>query len=598
MLRILLAASLCAPAAAQDIDWVTFDRDDGAIDAPPQFGLNDIEEKDFAWADLDRDGWTDLVVVRKEENLKLGKRENILLMNEGGVLVDRTLEYATASDVAGDEGFLTRTADRDVVIIDIDGDGWDDVITAATLSLGDPKHISHPRVYRNLGGVPWQGLRFEDGRIPQFQVNGQDATPFFCGVGAGDVDGDGDNDLYFSDYSFFGQLDLEDRLLINDGAGYFTDESQSRLTMQMRNSSFGTRASIHDMNSDGVADIVKCMGTCQCTETVGNLVRVLYNDPDDEGQFEFMQEVVSGSPYFFSVGDLNQDELPDLVVTNDFSSHTFRLNQGNNPFGLVNWGPNRLLQQAQGVPFQGSAGNTLIADLDMDGWNDAIACDFEVSVGFCGWPRGTILYHNRGGTVGGPVDMVQEKGAGFISASGLTQSDMTGMHDVAVFDVDRDGDPDMILGSCQGLRVWKNEIFGGSTVGEQYCDSGINSGGTQGVLVATGSAAVADNDLTLRSSALPASVFGYMVLSSTTGNLPGFGGSQGVLCLGSPLVRFRSDVLLTSMEGTVNFQPDLLDLPEGTVVQPGEDWFFQLWYRDSNPTATSNTTAGLAISFE
>ncbi|MFT7678716.1 MAG: hypothetical protein ACI8QC_002713 [Planctomycetota bacterium] len=593
-------ALLASPASGQSIDWLTMARDDSRIDAPSAVGLADSKEKDFAWGDLDRDGWTDLVVVRKQANLGLGKRINTLFMNEAGVLTERTALYASASDVPGDSGFLTPTSDRDVVIVDIDGDGWDDVVTAASLSLGDPKHISHPRVYRNLGGVPggvWNGLRYEEGRIPQLFVNGLAATPFFCGIGAGDVDGDGDQDLYFSDYSFLVNPDVEDRLLINDGNGYFTDETVMRLTAAMSNSAFGTRAWIGDINGDGANDILRCMGTCLCTEMIGNKVDVIYNDPNNVGVFQSKQTPSSGLSYFFSVGDLNRDELPDLVVANDFSRHRYFLNQGSNPFGQVQWGPEALLQQG-GTSLSGSAGNTVIADLDLDGWNDVIVCDFEVSVGSCSSGRGTILFHNRGGTVGGDIQVRQELGSGYRGVTGFAPQDLQGMHDVAVFDLELDGDPDIVFGACAGMRPWLSELVPGPTSGTNYCSSAANSGGTPAVLVATGSTVVADNGLRLVASSVPAGSLGYFLFSSFQGNLPGFGGSQGVLCLGAPLVRFVDDVLQADEAGLMTFEPDLAQLPQAVVIQPGESWSFQLWYRDQNPSSTSNTSNGLEISFQ
>jgi hypothetical protein len=90
-------------------------------------------------------------------------------MNENGVLVDRTAQYCQDTDVPGDLGFSTPTNDRDATIVDLDGDQWPDIITATTLSDGDPKHISHPRVYHNKGSINgvWQGFRFENSRFPQ-----------------------------------------------------------------------------------------------------------------------------------------------------------------------------------------------------------------------------------------------------------------------------------------------------------------------------------------------------------------------------------------------------------------------------------------------
>jgi len=44
---------------------------------------------------------------------------------------------------------------------------------------------------------------------------------------------------------------------------------------------------------------------------------------------------------------------------------------------------------------------------------------------------------------------------------------------------------------------------------------------------------------------------------------------------------------------------DLNTLPNGQgAVQPGETWNYTAWFRDSNPTATSNFTDGLSILFQ
>ena len=216
------------------------------LDAAPEVGREDPDEKDFAWGDVDLDGDIDLVIVRKQGWSSPGMRRNVLLMNEGvreghpidGVLVDRTVEFASATDVPGDLGFLTPTSDRDVILVDLDNDGWLDLVTAPAQSDGQPKHVSHPRVYRNLGAsaAGWLGFRFENDRIPQMHPT---AGPRFASVSAGDVTGDGYADLYFGDYDFGGpqQFDFNNRLLINDGSGFFTDQSSIRMTPEMLQSS-------------------------------------------------------------------------------------------------------------------------------------------------------------------------------------------------------------------------------------------------------------------------------------------------------------------------------------------------------------------------
>ena len=135
-------------------------------------------------------------------------------------------------------------------------------------------------------------------------------------------------------------------------------------------------------------------------------------------------------------------------------------------------------------------------------------------------------------------------------------------------------------------------------LGVDYCSSNANSTGQAAFLTASGSLGVADNALTLGVVGLPSFQVGYFLMSQTQGSVPGFGGSQGVLCLGGSIVRFDRHLLSTGAGSEVSFSPDLLDLPQDIVIQPGETWNFQLWYRDKNPSTTSNTSNGRSLTFE
>ncbi len=139
-LSVVMALLPAGPGLAGTTNWVQFaDETVTRLVADPAVGADDVEEKDYAWGDVDQDGDIDLVVVRKQIGSTPGRRPNVLFMNEGiaeghainGVLVDRTEQYATESDDGG-QGFLDETNDRDVALVDVNGDG---AVNAADLPI-------------------------------------------------------------------------------------------------------------------------------------------------------------------------------------------------------------------------------------------------------------------------------------------------------------------------------------------------------------------------------------------------------------------------------------------------------------------------------
>ena len=462
---LFAALALAVPATAQFGDaWLTYTDETGArLPGGPLSVSAPDTEVDMAWGDLDQDGFTDLVVVRKEPFSTLGGRTNLLLMNEGGVLVDRSAQLATDADVAGDQGFLTATNDRDVALADVDGDGWLDVVTATTLGFSTPKVVGHPRVYRNLGedgAGTWLGLRYEESRIPRLHsyISGFPSNPNFTSVSVADVDGDGFVDLYFADQDSIGEglptplpvQDVNDRLLINDGNGYFTDQSVLRMTSEMLESFFGTSAVLADLNGDGLVDVLK-----NSALSAPSFVSASYQDPSNPGTFHVFDAFHFNDPYHVNAGDLNGDGRLDVVVTDDFDD-TMRINTGTDVFGRVIWSPSRLFDfLAGGDDTLGS--NSLIVDLDGDGWNEVLVCDVDVHTP--GYDRRLHVYHNRTTVVGTTEVLLREERedateAGWIGAPGLYVDDLRATHDVAVFDLENDGDLDLVVARKDGALVF------------------------------------------------------------------------------------------------------------------------------------------------
>lgn len=470
-LCLAAALFLAHPASAQFNDkWASFQQSPSSLPSGAQLS-DDNHETDLAWGDIDLDGDTDLVIVRKEPFTTTGMRTNVLLLNESGVLVDRTAAFASASDVAGDLGFLTATNDRDVVLVDLTGDGYPEIITAPEHTIGQPKHIHHPRIYVNLGrvGGVWQGFRYEDSRFPALLhlASGVLLEPRFMAVAAGDVNNDGAVDLYFGDHdtgtTLFGSLqheseDTEDRLLINDGNGFFTDATALSLSPAMILSKFCNSVVLADVNQDGAVDVIK-----QLTYQFPEYLSVAYNDPLNPGSFAVHTTGIAPAPYFINAGDLNSDGRLDLAVTSNENDFVL-FNMGNKPAGDVNWSATKDVQFLSGGEPAGYLGltyssNNLIADLDGDGWDELLIADVDVEIPTYAPDFRLHLYHNRGGTVGGDdIDLVEERASlsdnNWVGAHGLLPDDLRWTHDVAVFDVNGDGAMDMILSRREGTQVW------------------------------------------------------------------------------------------------------------------------------------------------
>jgi hypothetical protein len=412
------AALIAVPAPAQD--WIQFiDETATRIVAEAAVSTTDPEEKDYAIGDLDRDCRTDLVVVRKVPFTVAGPRRNVLFMNENGVLTDRSATHAPA--------FLDATDDRDVQVADLDGDGWLDIVTAGTFGEA-------PRVLLNLGrdksGV-WLGFDYDPLRIPSFPI-----PPKFCSVAVGDVTGDFAPDLYFVNYEVNLSLpQLEDRLLINDGAGNFVDETTTRLTAAMVESLFGTSALIDDWNANGINDILKVNSSGPNSGDPN--VAIFYNDSAGTGHFTVRDQIFDIAPYMAATADFTRDGRLDLLIVDD-GQDRFLVNSGNTGDGRAMFSPGSVV--AGGTT--GFGGSARFADFNGDSIPDGIVADVDVDIpGFD--RRLTIL---RGAD--SPAALTDP-----INAARPWRRQ--GTFDAVGMNLDEDGVLDLVVGSFDGMRVYR-----------------------------------------------------------------------------------------------------------------------------------------------
>ena len=157
-----------------------------------------------------------------------------------------------------------------------------------------------------------------------------------------------------------------------------------------------------------------------------------------------------------------------------------------------------------------------------------------------------------------------------------------------------------VLGSVTVVVGTEGRIFGldigrAETLGASLCAGEPNSAGAGAAVRTSGSSTILDSEVILDVTGLPAASAGYFLMSDATGQMPV---SQGVLCLGSPILRFSLHVLNSSPGGWAQFRPDPSNLPQGTVITPGSTWHFQYWYRDANPGSVSNLSEAVSLTFQ
>jgi hypothetical protein len=431
-----IALQLTAPCGALAGDWLTLSEEtDTRLIADPSVGTEDFEEKDYDWGDVDKDGDMDLVVARKQPFTTAGKRRNVLFMNEEGVLVDR-------SDTLAPD-FLDVTNDRDIKLVDVDGDTWLDVVTATTFQ-------EQPRILMNLGevGGQWQGLAWDPARLPLLETPAG-IGPHFCGLGVGDINGDNRPDLYFADYGgiIVGEgNDLNDRVLINDATnpGFFLDQTDARTDPSMIQSCFGTQADVADMNGDGFPDVVKTTGVGSAPPGVGcPQVSILYND--GTGVFDFQDAVYTGAPYHAAVADFTHDDRLDIFAVDD-GQDAYLVNQGNDAQDRAIFTTTDINPPAT----SGFGGNVTFADMNGDDDLDVLIADVDVDLGSCG-STSRNLWILRG------------TGAGFADGPNDRWAGPQNTNDMAPIDINGDGALDLVAGSCQsGMRIFmgfSSDIF-------------------------------------------------------------------------------------------------------------------------------------------
>jgi hypothetical protein len=134
--------------------------------------------------------------------------------------------------------YMVETMGSGGGILDYDGDGLEDIylVQGGPLPGYEPQGPMSNALYRNLGDGTF---------VDVTAAAGAGGRPWGMGFCAGDIDNDGDQDIYLSNFG-------PDLLLINEGNGTFREVSSEA---GIRNTLWGASCGMADVNGDGALDI-------------------------------------------------------------------------------------------------------------------------------------------------------------------------------------------------------------------------------------------------------------------------------------------------------------------------------------------------------
>jgi len=304
-----------------------------------------------------------------------------------------------------------------VALFDMDNDGDLDayLVQGRPLDAARPEPALRGRLYRN-DLDPAQGprsLRFTDVTA----ASGIEATAYGFGVATGDIDNDGDTDLYLTNFG-------GNTLYRNNGNGTFTDVTRASGTANQPG--FAVSAAFLDYDRDGALDLY-----------VGNNVNYRGLDketvcPNPAGARDYCPPQIYGG-------------FPDRLFHND----------GSGRFTDVSA---KALPGLRPRPALGVS----TADFDGDGWIDIyVANDGEDNLLWLNQKNGTFR------------EMALANGAA-VTAEGKAEASMG----VDAGDVDNDGDEDLLMTelTSQGFNLYVND--GSARFRDQGAVSGLGPAST------------------------------------------------------------------------------------------------------------------------
>jgi hypothetical protein len=263
-------------------------------------------------SDIDHDGDGDLYVSifvdfpsfrSATYNDPSHAKMNRMLLNNGDL---------TFTDITASSGTASKQNTFLSVFVDLNADGWQDLVVA--------QNTGEVEIFRNMKGGVFQSIETKTDH------------GFWMGLAVGDIDNDGDQDLFFTNVgksipTFLTKGDIskdqhhthEWLLLRNDGDFQFTDITEA---YQLTGEGFAWGAVFEDLNLDGKLDLLVAQNYIKWP--IHKLFKLagrsyLQTTKNDEGEFLNITSLGLTNKNFGQsplIVDINDDGRQDVVWVN------------------------------------------------------------------------------------------------------------------------------------------------------------------------------------------------------------------------------------------------------------------------------------------
>lgn len=299
-----------------------------------------------AWADINRDGWMDLVIANGND---MARQRLVVYYNNLGTIP--TTPSWQSSDIDY-HGHLT--------VGDVNGDGYADVAVSVYIGAAGFSQKGRVKLYMNNQGTL--------STSPSWKSRDSMYT-FSCAFG--DADGDGDLDLAVAGGESYYAHPEQDRIYYNHGG-----QLDSLPGWKAAAASYSYDVTWGDIDVDGDLDLL------YAREQSPNVMFTNFGDSIGTVPSWLSTDASMQANSMF-VGDVNGDAYPDLVISdNNQLGGTGRFKLYPNTAGTLNTIPSWT------SAFSGYGSGITLADVDFDGDRDLVTG---------GWWQPLRIYSNQAG---------------------------------------------------------------------------------------------------------------------------------------------------------------------------------------------------------